>query len=309
MRYRRITLELRYQIEALHQARHSRQAIADQLGFDRSSIGRELRRVRPYTAEAAQQHALAVQARRHRPRIEPGIWTQVEAALRQCHSPEQIYGRSQVVGWACPSIERIYQHVYARPSLAQYLRRGRRQRRPHSVRHTAAPLWTCITARPAAANTRQEIGHLEADLLHGRQGTGSLVVMQDRCSRRLSLNLVARKTAANVFAAMDSVLDENEVRSITIDQGREFVWTPLLSQQWAAGTYACHAGSPWEKGMVENSNGLLRQFFPKGTDFRQIELEAVLVVEHLLNHRPRKGLGFRTPAEVHSHHQSRALAT
>ncbi|WP_420597482.1 IS30 family transposase [Deinococcus sp.] len=82
-----------------------------------------------------------------------------------------------------------------------------------------------------------------------------------------------------------------------------------LGQQWGAQTYACHAHSPWEKGSVENSNGLLRQFFPKGTDFTTVSLEEVLKAEHLLNHRPRKVLGYLTPYEVHSSHQSGALAT
>ena len=118
-----------------------------------------------------------------------------------------------------------------------------------------------------------------------------------------------RKTAVAVFSAMDAVLDTHIVKTITIDQGREFVLTEQLGQQWGAETYACHAHSPWEKGSVENSNGLIRQFFPKGTDFTEVKLEEVLVVQHLLNNRPRKGLGYRTPLEVHSHHQRRALAT
>uniref|UniRef100_UPI0025C4C750 IS30 family transposase n=1 Tax=Deinococcus sp. TaxID=47478 RepID=UPI0025C4C750 len=95
----------------------------------------------------------------------------------------------------------------------------------------------------------------------------------------------------------------------TIDQGREFVLTEALGQQWGAQTYAYHAHSSWEKGSVENTNGLLRQFFPKGTDFTETALEEVLVVQHLLNNRPRKGLGFRTPSEVHLEHQRCALAT
>ncbi|WP_029484532.1 IS30 family transposase, partial [Deinococcus marmoris] len=108
---------------------------------------------------------------------------------------------------------------------------------------------------------------------------------------------------------MDSVLDSQIVKTITIDQGREFVLTEALGQQWNASTYACHAHSPWEKGSVENTNGLLRQFFPKGTDFTVMELSTVIAAQHLLNNRPRKVLGYRTPQEVHSAHQSGALAT
>ena len=145
--------------------------------------------------------------------------------------------------------------------------------------------------------------------MEGMKGKGSLVVMTDRCSRLLTLNLVNRKTAPEVYAAMESVLDRQLVKTITIDidQGREFVLTEALGEQWGATTYACHAHSPWEKGSVENANGLLRQFFPKKTDFRQVELHTLLAVENALNHRPRKVLGFRTPHEIHSEHQRRAL--
>ncbi|CAM3535977.1 hypothetical protein DESA109040_15640 [Deinococcus saxicola] len=156
---------------------------------------------------------------------------------------------------------------------------------------------------------RQEIGHLEVDLMEGAKGKGSLVMMEDRCSRLITLNLVMRKTAVEVYTAIDSVLDGQKVNTITIDQGREFVLTEVLGQQWGATTYACHAHRPWEKGSVENTDSLLRQFFPEGTDFTTVELSTVLAVQHLLNNRPRKVLGYRTPQEGHSSHQSGALAT
>lgn len=309
MCYRRFTLPLRYQLQALHQAQHPICAIAKQLGFHRTTIRRELARVCPYDAELAHDHAHDGQERRHRPRILECVWHSINEQLKLFHSPEQIVGRHQFEGQPCPSVERIYQYVYAHPELAQYLRRGRSARRCRSSRRHAPLMWTSITQRPEAANTRQEIGHLEADLMEGAKGKGSLVVLEDRCSRLVTLNLVLRKTAVEVYTAMDSVLDGQIVKTITIDQGREFVLTEKLGQQWNASTYACHAHSPWEKGSVENSNGLLRQFFPKGTDFRTVELSTVMAAQHLLNNRPRKVLGYRTPQEVHSAHQSGALAT
>jgi transposase, IS30 family len=309
MCYHRITLPLRYKIEALYEGGHTAVQIATQLGVHRTTITRELERCTPYTAQGAQQDAEQHRARRHGPRLPGHVWAHVTARLQQCHSPEQIHGRCVLEGQSCPSVERIYQYVYAHPQLTPYLRRSRSNRRPHSERRTPPTLWTSIEQRPEAANTRQEIGHLEADLMEGAKGKGSLVVMTDRCSRLLTLNLVGRKTAAEVYAAMDSVLDGHWVKTITIDQGREFVLTEALGEQWGATTYACHAHSPWEKGSVENANGLLRQFFPKKTDFTQVDLSTVLAVEHALNHRPRKILGYRTPFEIHSDHQNRALAT
>lgn len=309
MCYRRFTLPLRYQLQALHQAKQAIHTIAVQLGVHRTTIARELARVTPYNAEVAHLRAHDEQERRHCPRIETSVWERVTEQLKLFFSPEQIAGRHQLEGQSCPSVERIYQHVYAHPDLAQYLRQGRSERRCRSLRRRLPLIWTSITERPEAANTRQEIGHLEADLMEGAKGKGSLVVMEDRCSRLITLNLVMRKTAVEVYTAMDSVLDGQKVNTITIDQGREFVLTELLGQQWGAETYACHAHSPWEKGSVENTNGLLRQFFPKGTDFTTVELSTVLAVQHLMNNRPRKVLGYRTPHEVHSSHQSGALAT
>ena len=309
MRYHRITLPTRYQIHALHQAGHSPTDIGQQLGFHRTTITKELKRVTPYHPELAHQNAIAEQSRRHLPRIAPHLWNMVTARLKEFHSPEQIYGRCKLEGQPCPSIEAIYQFAYRSPELTAFLRQGRKSRRHRSCARKAPELWQSITERPQEANKRSEIGHLEADLLEGKKGKGSMVVMEDRCSRLVTLNLVMRKTAVEVFSAMDAVLDTHIVKTITIDQGREFVLTEQLGQQWGAETYACHAHSPWEKGSVENSNGLIRQFFPKGTDFTEVKLEEVLVVQHLLNNRPRKGLGYRTPLEVCSHHQRRALAT
>lgn len=309
MCYHRITLPVRYQLQALHDAHHRPQEMAAQLGLHRSTVTRELARVSPYTAETAHQHAQQEEGRRHAPRILPAVWDTVTTRLKEFHSPEQIHGRLVLEGQFCPSVERIYLHVHALPALAQFLRRGRLGRQRHSARRNKADLWQSITQRPHAANERAEIGHLEADLMEGQKGKGSLVVMEDRCSRFVLLNLVLHKTALEVFSAMDSVLDGQQVKTITIDQGREFVLTEHLGQQWGAATYACHAHSPWEKGSVENTNGLLRQFFPKGTDFTLVTLETVLAVQHRLNNRPRKVVGYRTPHEVHSAHQSGALAT
>ncbi len=309
MCYRRFTLPLRYQLQALYQAKHAIRAIAGQLGVHRTTISRELARVLPYDAELAHQHAHDEQERRYRPRIHESVWDGINEQLRLFHSPEQIAGRHELEGQPCPSVERIYQHVYAHPELAQYLRQGRSERRCRSLRRRTPLLWTSITERPEAANTRHQIGHLEADLMEGAKGKGSLVVIEDRCSRLITLNLVMRKTAVEVYTAMDSVLDGQAVKTITIDQGREFVLTETLGQQWDAKTFACHAHSPWEKGSVENTNGLLRQFFPKGTDFTAVELSTVLAAESLLNNRPRKVLGYRTPLEVHLAYQSGALAT
>lgn len=309
MHYQRITLPIRYRIHALHEARHSSTQIAQQLGFDRTTISRELKRVTPYHAEQAHQIALTEQSRRHTPRIPEAIWHCVTEKLRLFHSPEQIHGRCKKEGQSCPSIETIYQFVYQRPELTAFLRQGRESRRHRHTDRKPPQLWPSITERPQEANERSEIGHLEADLLEGKKGKGSLVVMEDRCSRLVTLNLVMRKTMVEVFAAMDTVLDTQIIKTITVDQGREFVLTEALGQQWGATTYACHAHSPWEKGSVENTNGLLRQFFPKGTDFTEVALEEVLLVQHLLNNRPRKGLGYRTPLEVHLAHQRRALET
>ena len=147
MCYHRITLALRYQLQALHRAQQSHSAIAKQLGIHQTSIRRELARVDPYDADSAHQHAVTAQARRHGPRLSHEVWEGVVDDLRAFHSPEQIRGRAQMEGQVCPSIERIYQYVYAHPNLVQYLRQGRPKRRSHTAR-LAPTLWASITERP-----------------------------------------------------------------------------------------------------------------------------------------------------------------
>ncbi len=109
MCYQRITLPLRYKIDALHRAELPVTHIAEQCGVHRTTIGRELARVAPYDADAAHQHALEERRRRHPARIDQAVWTEVEHNLKRGHSPEQIRGRSVLEGHPCPSIERIYQ--------------------------------------------------------------------------------------------------------------------------------------------------------------------------------------------------------
>ena len=117
MCYHRITLPLRYKVEALHKGRHTVSQIAAQLGIHRTTIGRELERCTPYTAPTAQQDAEQQRARRHRPRLPGAVWANVTDRLQHCHSPEQIHGRCVLEGQDCPSVERIYQYVYAHPDL------------------------------------------------------------------------------------------------------------------------------------------------------------------------------------------------
>ncbi|WP_420596618.1 IS30 family transposase [Deinococcus sp.] len=176
MCYQRITLALRYQLQALLVAKLTRQEIAKQLGIDRSTISRELSRLTPYDAELAHQDAQEKQAKRHRPRIAEAVWDSLTTSLKAGHSPEQIHGRRQYEGQACPSTETIYRFVYASPDLSQYLRRGRKKRQPRSMRRHPTVLWQSISERPIEANERSEIGHLEADLMEAvRPHTGAVL--------------------------------------------------------------------------------------------------------------------------------------
>ena len=191
----------------------------------------------------------------------------MRASLKKFHSPEQIHALSALEGQFCPSVELIYSYVYANPELAACLHKGRSRRHFRSTARNDSPLWDSVTQRTPEANERHQIGHFEADLMEGAKGKGSVVVVVDRCSRLAILNLLMTKTALAVYAAVDAVLEGKDVKTLTIDQGREFVFTESLGAQWNARTYACHAYSPWEKGSAENLNGLQRQLFPKGTDF------------------------------------------
>jgi IS30 family transposase len=160
-----------------------------------------------------------------------------------------------------------------------------------------------IEDRPAEVADRTVLGHWEGDLIMGSRNASAPGTLVERTSRTVLLVPLAGKTAPDVreaFGREITTLPAALRRSLTYDQGKEMSEHRLFTEETDVQVYFAHPHSPWERGTSENTNGLLRQLFPKATDFSQVSRAEVRCVQDLMNGRPRKRLDFRTPAEVFS---------
>lgn len=309
MSYTQLTREQRYQIYALKKAGHTQTATAAIVGVHKSSVSRELRRNRGRRSyRPGRAHELAEARRRaaHRPRISEQTWVMVEALLRRDWSPEQVAGRLKLERREAVSHERIYQHVEADKraggTLHLHLRcqRERRKRYGKPSRRGRIAGRVGIEARPAVVDARRRVGDWEADTVVGRRGRGALLSLVERKSKLVRLCWVERKGAEEVARASLTVLSplSDKVLTITSDNGGEFAHHGRIAEGLGADFYFARPHASWERGVNENTNGLLRQYFPKRADFAAITQAEVEQVMTRLNDRPRKTLGYRTPNEV-----------
>jgi IS30 family transposase len=314
----------RVRIADLHRVGKSMRSIAAELGRSASTISRELQRnvdsasggYLPHTA-----NRLAV-SRRRRPRTtrigaDPELREFVDGRLGKRHSPEQISHELTVKFPDNPdrqlAVETLYQAIYqpGRNGLTSTakvsLRSGRGRRRPlRYQRRRPGHLLpdVMIDARPAEANDRVQPGHLEGDLIIGRNGGTAIGTIVERTTRFLILvHLPRRRTATEMTQALVPALESLPLllrRSLTWDQGKELAAHRHITATTGTPVFFCHAHSPWERGSNENMNGLLRQYFPKGTDLSVHSAERLAEVAAEINNRPRKTLGWQRPADLMS---------
>ncbi len=307
MTYKQLTREQRYQIYALKKEGHSRSAIARNVGVHKATIGRELRRnlgERGYRPKQADELARERQKQRVGPRITAAQWRQVEDLLRHEWSPEQIAGRLKLLQHERLSHERIYQYIYANKAsggtLYRHLRcrKQRRKRYGSYSRRGQIPHRVLIDQRPAVVEQKARLGDWEADTIIGRNHQAAIVSLVERRSKLTRLAKVARTTAELVTTAVTTQLQPLTVKTITSDNGREFAHHLQIGQNLKADFYFAHPYHSWERGVNENTNGLVRQYFPKKSEFSKINDKQIKKVEERLNNRPRKTLGYKTPNEV-----------
>ena len=310
MAYQQLTQDQRYQIYAFLKAGFSHSHIARELGVDPSTICRELKRnrgQRGYRPKQAQQFAEARrQAKANATRITNETWQMVEADLRKDWSPEQVSGTRKARGESAPSHERIYQYIYADKqrggSLYTHLRcqKQRRKRYGKYDRRGQLPNRKSIDQRPAIVADKARLGDWEADTIIGKDHQQAIVSLVERQSKLTRLAKVERNTEAAVKQAILALLKPlaDSVHTITSDNGREFAAHEAIAEALEAEFYFAHPYHSWERGLNENTNGLVRQYFPKGSDFTAITEQEVQAVAERLNERPRKTLGFQTPNHV-----------
>ncbi len=307
MNYTHLTQEQRYQIYALIKAGFNRTQIAAEISVHKSTVSREVRRnrgQRGYRPKQAHELASTRQQQRVAPRIEPQTWQQIEMLLSQEWSPEQISGRLVLEGQATVSHERIYQYIYQDKQqggvLYRHLRsqKKRRKRYGRYDRRGHLPARRSIAERPKIVAEKRRLGDWEADTIIGRNHQQAIVSLVERKSKLTRLARVTHNTAELVAQAMTVQLAPLQVKTITSDHGREFAKHQSIAQQLKADFYFAHPYSSWERGLNENTNGLVRQYFPKKHDFVTITDTEINRVMERLNNRPRKTLGYKTPNEV-----------
>ena len=320
MSYAQLTREQRYQIYALMKAGHNQTRIAILVGCHKSTISRELRRncgqkgYRPYQAD---ELAFDRQCDAYRARIAGQTWQQVERLLRLDWSPEQIAGRLKLEKQPTVSHECIYLHVYADKrrggTLHRHLRSQKKQRKRYSgyIRRGQIPNRTSIEQRPQIVASKRRYGDWEADTIIGARHQGGILSLVERKSKLTRLHKIESKGAREVkdtsIALLGPLVDR--VHTITVDNGKEFCQHEQITAALHAPIYFAHPYASWERGLNENTNGLVRQYFPKKHDFARITNAEVGRVEDLLNDRPRKTLGYRTPNEVFFKERHVALQT
>jgi len=306
--YQQLTQEQRYQIKACLKTGYSYGKIADEVGVHKSTISREIRRnrgLRGYRPKQAQYKAEQRKREKVKFRIKPETWGKVREHLEAKMSPEQIQGWLQINDEEKVSPEWIYQYILKDKqqggSLYKHLRQKKKRRKRYGSkdRRGQIPNRVSIEKRPPEVETRERIGDWEADTIVGKGHRMALVTLVDRKTRFTLIQKVERYTAPLVKQAMIDLLaavGKDKVRTITCDNGKEFSKHEEVAKALDTKVYFAHPYASWERGTNENTNGLIRQFFPKGSSFGSITDEDVEFVMNNLNHRPRKCLGFRTPA-------------
>jgi len=317
--YKQLTQCQRYQIKALLKSGQNQTEIAQAIGVHKSTISRELKRnrgQRGYRPKQAEGKALSRRSWDRR-RIKAETWAWVEKKIREDWSPEQVMLWMKTSRETSVSHEWIYHYIYADKrgggDLHKHLRgqKKRRKRYGSHDRRGKIPNRVSIEQRSAIVDQRKRLGDWEADTVIGQKSRYALVTLVDRKSRFTLIKKINHRTAAVTKRAIIEMLKPYKLktRTITFDNGREFTAHQDMARELDAEMYFAHPYASWERGTNENTNGLLRQYFPKGSDFSKITDGQVKSAEKRLNTRPRKCLGARTPEMVFFNLRVVALVT
>lgn len=317
--YRRLTFADREEISRGIWAYEMFATIARRIGRPTSTVSREVwgnTKYRwCYRAEKAQQRSdnLKVRGRLKKLEADSPLRRYVHKRLRHEWSPEEIanrikrdYPQNKIMRI---SHETIYQHLYCLPrgrlktELMRGLRQERKMRQPRKYAHYRKQRIRdiiSISERPKEAEGRIVPGHWEGDLIVGKNHASALGTLVERTTRLTLLVPLKDKDALAVREGMARAfkrIPQQFKKSLTYDRGTEMSEHKLFTTETKIRVYFADPYSPWQRGTNENTNGLIRQYFPKGTDFRIIPVSAIREAERRLNSRPRKMLGFDTPAE------------
>lgn len=314
MGYQQLSEEERHEIAAMRAQGMRMGAIAEELGRHRSTVHREVKRNRSgydgaYRAGPAGEKTRGRRRRsRRNRRYGAAEFRPIARMVRADLSPQQIVGRRKLEGHKVMSHETIYQRLLADKArggtLWRHLRGARKQRRKRYGRYDSRGRLagkTMIGERPAVVDQRSRIGDWEIDTVHGR-GKACVVTVVERKSGLVRVGQLTRATGQHTLARTVRLLraDRARVKTITADNGTEFHMYKQLEEQLGTRVYFANPHHAWERGTNENTNGLIRQYLPKGTNLKNLNQKQCARIAEQLNNRPRLRLGFKTPNEVYS---------
>lgn len=308
-----ITTEQRYTIWCMRDQGFSQVEIGQAIQKDKSVICRELKRNSDArSGEYRYDLALTKHAKRQKEKRKHRYFTDdvkesIELLLQEDYSPEQVVGMLKKENRATVSVERIYQHIWkdkrAGGVLYTHLRRkGRRNRKRGSSKDNRGIIRNrvSIDQRPNLVDKRERFGDLEVDLIIGKNHNQAILTINDRASGMLKMKKVSSKESAVVTRAINQLLEDwmPYIHTITADNGKEFAGHENVAEQLNIDYFFAHPYHSWERGSNENLNGLVRQYFAKGSDFTSITQQEIQRVENKLNNRPRKRYNYENPIFV-----------
>ena len=313
MKYTHLTQEQRYHISAYKAAGFKQKEIAEKINVHPATISRELKRNAgdrmkiyfPVEAHAKAQKRQEAKSKAANFKLTEASVELVERYLKKDFSPEQIAATLRLkyaINLSHVSLYRYIHHDRLEGGiLYTHLRhKGKRRTQYGSRRKNRIPNRVSISQRPAVVEQKERIGDFEIDTIIGKGKRGAIVTMVDRASLYVQLSLPVSKRAHIVAHETVRKLApyKKHLHTITSDNGLEFAQHQTVSEKLGCDYYFCDPYSSWQRGINENTNGLIRQYIPKGSSFEPLSKKDIKHIEDRLNHRPRKSLGWKTPHEV-----------
>lgn len=319
-KYKQLTHKERYQIYALLKEGLNYSQIAKNIGFHKSTISRELSRnsnKENYHPDSASIKTFT----RHRNKnkfikITVNVQKYIHRYLKQDWTPEQVAGKLKLDYIADISHEAIYQYIYKNKKAGGRLylhlpHKLKRYNKRSGVYNSRGMInnRVSISKRPKIVEHKTRIGDWEVDTVIGKYHQGAIVTIVDRKSKFTLMKKLPTKEAIGVSNAIVELLYpiKNIIHTITSDNGKEFSYHESISNSLNINYYFCDPYSSWQRGLNENTNGLIRRYIPKRTDFDTISDKEIVMIQNKLNHRPRKSLGYKTPFEVFMKEVSRKM--
>lgn len=309
MSHKQLTQGQRYHLYEMNKMSLLQKDMATVLGVHPSTISRELKKnvgKRGEYIKGSHKLALARRKNKSKRRISDECWQLVEDRLKQDHSPEQVSIRCNYLNQPSPSPEWIYQYIandkLQGGTLHTHLRCKKKNRKRYGGTRNSSNIRNrvSIEERPKVVDERSRFGDIEVDTVIGRQGGKVLVTLVERKSKLTFIGLSINKKAESVKNVIIGLLSSLSscIKTLTYDNGPEFAKHEDIDKALKSQGYFAHPYASWERGLNENTNGLIRQYLPKKTSFDDVSEKKIQWIMDRLNNRPRKTLQGQTPNEV-----------